>query len=59
MSKNAQYELMKYKCENGNGNMLNPITMNILLLVSHHKMRILPTHKIKIIDTHHHQELWI
>ena len=29
MSKYAQYELMKYKRENGNGNMLNQITMNI------------------------------
>ena len=30
MSKNAQYDLMKYECENGNGNMLNQITLNIL-----------------------------
>lgn len=29
MSKYAQYELMKYKRENGNGNMLNQIIMNI------------------------------
>ena len=56
MSKNAQYELMKYKCENRN--MLNQITMNIQLLISHHKMRTLSNHKIKILDAHHHQELW-
>ena len=58
MSKYAQYELMKYKHENGTGNMLNQTTMNIQLRVSRHKMRIISTHKIKIIDTHHHQELW-
>ena len=40
MGKYAQYELMKYKCEYGNGNMLNQITLNIYLLVSHYKMRV-------------------
>ena len=41
MSKYAQYELMKYKCENGNDNMLNQITMGYYYNLARGTMEII------------------